>query len=79
MKKTKTLAAFLLSLTLLTPLFACSKESLDLPSSDISSSEEFSADSSSSLDSSSETEEEGSGLSGQDNLDTPDYGPFVRV
>lgn len=58
MKKTKTLAAFLLSLTLLTPLFACSKESLDIPSSDISSSEEFSADSSGSLDSSSETEEE---------------------
>lgn len=27
----------------------------------------------------SEAEEEGSGLSGQDNLDTPDYGPFVRV
>ena len=30
-------------------------------------------------DAASETEEEGSGLSGQDNLDTPDYGPFVRV
>ena len=58
MKKIKTLAAFLLSLTLLTPLFACNKENLDTSSPQISSSEEVSADSENTPDSSSENEEE---------------------
>jgi cell wall-associated NlpC family hydrolase len=58
MKKIKTLAAFLLSLTLLTPLFACNKENLDTSSPQISSSEEVSVDSENTPDSSSENEEE---------------------